>query len=160
MWFGKGIALKKFNLKALFLSSRVKGSRTWIVGILTCCIVFQFEASSSDIRIRMKMKEEMVTWRDSAGWHGITTIWISQHGWCIWITIINSQWIPAENVNFYFCSFYNEKTLKLTSHAKYGRDWKLYFPPLSSFEIVIFKPFLEFGNLSHFFSVVKPFPQF
>ena len=41
----------------------------------------------------MKMQKDMVAWRDLAGWQGITTIWISMHGWCIWIPIINSQWI-------------------------------------------------------------------
>ena len=76
---------------------------------LTCCIIFQFESSCSPRFIRMKMKEELVAGRDLARWQGITTIWISQHGWCIWTTVINSQWIPAENIEFYFCSFYNEK---------------------------------------------------
>ena len=136
MWFGKGIALKKFNLKALFLRSRVKGSRTWIVGILTCCIVFQFEASSSDIRIRMKMKEEMVTWRDSAGWHGITTIWISQHGWCIWITIRNSQWIMAENVDFCFADF-TIKNIKTYQYVSKCRKWNWINCPIGSWIVQV-----------------------
>ena len=68
----------------------------YFVWILTCCIIFQFEASASELKIRMKMNEEVVAWRDLARWQRITTIWICQHGWCIWTTIKNCQWITTE----------------------------------------------------------------
>ena len=119
-------SLFSFNFDLLFqiwIHCQLKSLIFWLftskskqcVMILTCCIIFQFESSCSIFWIRIKMKEELVAGRDLARWQGITTIWISQHGWCIWITIINSQWIIAENVDFYFCWCYNEKTLKLTN---------------------------------------------
>ena len=66
--------------------------------ILTCCIIFQFESSSSPIIIRKKMNEEVPGWRNLARRQGIATIWISEHGWCIWIAIINAQKITL-NMN-------------------------------------------------------------
>ena len=64
--------------------------------ILTGCIVFQFESSSSIGFIRMKTKEEMVAWRCLARRQGIPTIWISQPGWCFWIPIKNTQGVIPE----------------------------------------------------------------
>ena len=66
------------------------------VCILTFCIVFQSESSSSVTSTRLKMKKEMVACRCLARRQGITTIWISQHGWCVWIPIKNSQGIWPE----------------------------------------------------------------
>ena len=66
------------------------------VCILTFCIVFQSESSSSVTYTRLKMKKEMVACRCLARRQGITTIWISQHGWCVWIPIKNTQGIIPE----------------------------------------------------------------
>ena len=71
---------------------------SWIA--ITWYIIFQFESCSSVIVIRMKMNEELVAWRDLGRWQWITTIWISQYGWCIWTTIIDCQWIfPEKKIN-------------------------------------------------------------
>ena len=45
-----------YNFLVLFLVLDTK----YFVWILTCCIIFQFESSSSGMIIRMKMKEEAV----------------------------------------------------------------------------------------------------
>ena len=86
-----------YATKYHFLAIDTKWTRIYFVWILTCCTVFQFESSSSTPIIRIKMKEELVPWRCLARRQGITTMqvshfptWISQHGWCVWISIINS----------------------------------------------------------------------
>ena len=75
--------------------------------ILTCYIVFQFEPFISGWTIRFEMKEEVVAWRDLARWQGITTIWFSQNGWCIWITIINCQCITVYRITEIFFRYRN-----------------------------------------------------
>ena len=94
--FRKGNSLKDFfNLYVLYLGFIKKYIRIYFVWFLTCCFVFQSESSSSSSMIRLKMNEKAVAWRDLAicTWKGIPTILISQHRWCSWTTIINSQWI-------------------------------------------------------------------
>ena len=100
----------------------LKWTKIYSVWILTCCIVFQFESSPSENTIRLKMNEKVVSGRDLARWQGTTTIWICQHGWCIWITIINSQWIRAENLYFYFCSFWMKSIKSLTNMKRVNQN--------------------------------------
>ena len=84
---------KNFNVHVLFLARGKKWTRIYCEWTLTCFIVFQFESGCSGYIIRMKMKEELVAWRESTGWQGISTIRMSKYGWCSWIPVINSQWI-------------------------------------------------------------------
>ena len=106
------------------------------VCILTFCIVFQSESSSSVTSTRLKMKKEMVACRCLARRQGITTIWISQHGWCIWITIRNSQWIMAENVDFCFADF-TIKNIKTYQYVSKCRKWNWINCPIGSWIVQV-----------------------
>ena len=91
-------ALKNSNLYVLFLCSRHK-----VTKILTFCIVFQFESSWCAIPIRVKMKEELVAWRDFARWCGITIF--SNHWRCHWTSIIYGQFVQAETNTYFIAVF-------------------------------------------------------
>ena len=73
----------------------ISNTVAYFVWILTCCIIFQFEASFSANIIRMKINKELISWRHVVTWQRITTVSFSQHWWCIWTTIKNCQGIPA-----------------------------------------------------------------
>ena len=104
---------------------------------LTCCIVFQSESSSSAVTsTRLKMKKEMVACRCLARRQGITTIKISQHGWCIWITIRNSQWIMAENVDFCFADF-TIKNITTYQYVSKCRKWNWINCPIGSWIVQV-----------------------
>ena len=79
------------NFFVLFLAWDTEWTRIYFVWILTFCIIFQFKSNASANFIRMKMNKEVVAWRGLVRWQGITTIWISKYGWCIWTTVIDSQ---------------------------------------------------------------------
>ena len=67
-----------------------------VTKILTCCIVFQFESSSSVYIIRMKINKEVVAWGYLARWGGMTIF--SNYWRCHWTPIIHSQFIIAETI--------------------------------------------------------------
>ena len=80
------------------------------VVLLTYWIVFHLESTKIFTRIRLKMNQDLIAWRDMAGRNWITTI-LSNHGWCTWTTIINGQRIPAEKNGYLFFLFDNYKTI-------------------------------------------------
>ena len=96
---------KNSNLYVLFLCSRDK-----VTNIFTCCIVFQFESSWCAIAIRVKIKEELVAWRDLARWCRITIF--SNHRRSYWTTIIYGQFVQAETIIPISLLFFNGKNIK------------------------------------------------
>ena len=107
------ICIKKIEWKAILINSmytkihlEIKSTQNFYVSTLiifsvvlnwcvTSRIVFHFESSYCISTIRLKMNQDLIAWRDMAGRNWITTI-LSHNGWCIRITIINSQWIITE----------------------------------------------------------------
>ena len=84
------------------------------VVLLTYWIVFHLESTKIFNRIRLKMNQDLIAWRDMDGRNWITTIF-SNHGWCTWSTIINCQGIiPEKYVGSLFFSFDIYKELELT----------------------------------------------
>ena len=71
-------------------------TRHKVTKILTCCIVFQFESSSSVYIIRMKINKEVVAWGYLARWGGMTIF--SNYWRCHWTSIIHGQFIIAETI--------------------------------------------------------------
>ena len=67
------------------------------VVLLTYWIVFHLESTKIFNRIRLKMNQDLIAWRDMDGRNWITTIF-SHHEWCTWIPIINGQGIIAEKI--------------------------------------------------------------
>ena len=100
----KKITLTHISLKSWITNTssiwEITGTLTWactITGTLDYWMVFYLEPSISYTQIRLKMNQDLIAWWDKAGRSWMTTIF-SQHGWCTWTTIIDSQGISAEKI--------------------------------------------------------------